>query len=182
MKEIETKRLYLVHITEDHIADIFAYAHEPNVGPNAGWEPHATLEDSRKIAQEIFINQPNVFGIVLKESQNAQNETQKMIGSIGFLPDPRRQNSRVMMLGYAMSEKYWGQGIMTEAALPLIKNAFEELQVDLLTCTCYAQNARSRRVIEKCGFSYEWCLRQVEVRFDGVVFDLECFSLARPNK
>ena len=170
MKEMETERLLLRHIVESDAEDFFEYCKNPNVGPAAGWKPHENIEETRKLMDEIFIGQENVFGMVVKSNG-------KLIGSIGLIPDPRRTNPRALMLGYAMSEDYWGQGLMTKASKVLIANGFKELPIDIITCSCYTNNPRSRRVIEKCGFKYEGCLKQCELRFDGEILDLECYSL-----
>lgn len=170
MDLLETERLLLRHIVESDAADIFEYSRNPNVGPNAGWKPHENIMETRGVMDEIFIGQEHMFGILLKK-------TNKLIGTIGLIPDPKRNNSRVMMLGYAMGEPYWGKGLMTEAAEAVIAYGFEKLSLSLISCTCYTFNKRSRRVIEKCGFEYEGCLRQCEMRYDGKVFDEYCFSL-----
>jgi len=175
MKDFETTRLLLRHIAESDAEDIFEYGKELNVGPNAGWKPHTSIEETRKVMTEVFIGQENVFGIVLKD-------TNKMIGSIGLISDPRRTNPHALMLGYAISEHHWGKGLMTEAARAIIERGFQELPVDIITCTCYSINPRSRRVIQKCGFQYEGCLRQCEERFDGVILDMECYSLLRNSQ
>jgi putative acetyltransferase len=172
MKEIKTARLLLRHIYKSDAADIFEYGKEPNVGPNAGWKPHANIEETLQVMEQIFVGKENVFGIVLIDSG-------KMIGSIGLIDDPRRNNPHAMMLGYAMSEHYWGKGLMTEAAQAIIKRAFHELPIDIISCTCYSFNSRSRRVIEKCGFQYEGCLRRAEWQSDGQTMDMECYSLLK---
>lgn len=53
-----------------------------------------------------------------------------------------------MMLGYVLAEPYWGRGLMTEAVKRMIKYAFEELNIDLLSVYHYPHNERSKRVIE----------------------------------
>ena len=108
---IVTERLLLRPVVESDDKDIFAYAQEPNVGPNAGWKPHESIEETREIMQQIFIGQENVFAIV---------KDKLVIGTIGLVPDPKRDNERSMMLGYAISERFWGQGLMTEAARAVI--------------------------------------------------------------
>lgn len=172
MVKIETERLILRSIVDKDAADIFEYAREINVGPNAGWEPHENIEETKEIMKQIFIDQPNVFGMVLKANN-------KMIGSIGLIEDPKRANPHAKMLGYAMSEHYWGQGLMTEASEAIIDFGFKDSQTHIITCSCYTFNKRSRRVIEKCGFKYEGCLRQCELRYDAKVMDMDIFSLLR---
>lgn len=99
MTKIETERLILRNITENDACDIFEYGKEANVGPNAGWKPHKNIDETKDIMKNVFINQQYVFGIVLKENN-------KMIGSVGLIKDPKRENPHALMLGYAISEKY----------------------------------------------------------------------------
>ena len=62
------------------------------------------------------------------------------------------------MIGYVLSEDYWGKGII-EAVKAVLAYAFTELNLDLVTVHHFAYNEKSRRVIEKCGFHYEGTLR-----------------------
>lgn len=172
MENIETERLLLRNIEEEDAADIFEYAQEPNVGPNAGWKPHESIEETREIMKKIFIDQPYVFGMVLKENK-------KIIGTVGLIKDPKRDNPHSRMLGYAMSERYWGQKLMTEASRAVIDLGFKDPEINIITCCCYSFNQRSRRVIEKCGFKYEGRIRQCEMRYDGEFFDMDSFSLLK---
>ena len=84
-----------------------------------------------------------------------------------------------MMLGYVLAEPYWGRGLMTEAVKGMIKYAFEELNIDLLSVYHYPHNERSKRVIEKCGFHYEGTLRRASTIYNGRVFDDVCYSLTK---
>lgn len=104
-----------------------------------------------------------------------------MIGSIGFMDDPKRQNFKARMIGYAMSENFWGQGLMTEAANEVLKFGFESLGLEVISAYCYPRNARSKRVIIKCGFEFEGTLRKCEKVYNGDVFDNECYSILKSN-
>ena len=170
MLVITTPRLILRHIRIEDADDIFAYASSPNVGPNAGWKPHDSREETLEVMQTIFLNQESVFGIVLAESG-------KMIGSLGLIKDPKRPNAHAMMLGYALCEQYWGKGIMTEAANAVLQYGFEQLKLSLISAYCYPFNQRSRHVLTKCGFSYEGTLKQAEQIYDGRICDNECYAL-----
>lgn len=153
MKNIITKNLRLRPLTMDDTADVFAYSKSKNVGPRAGWKPHETVEETAAIMKTIFVGQENVWGI---EKDN------RIIGSIGLIDDPHRQNDQARMLGYALSEDYWGQGIMTEAARAVLAYGFNTLGLSLISVVHYPSNLGSQRVIEKCGFLYEGTIRQVE--------------------
>ena len=169
---IETERLILRQIVPADAEEIFAFSRGPETGRDAGWKPHETLEETRLIMQEIFLEQESVFGMVLKE-------TGVMIGSVGLIDDQLRENDSVRMLGYALGEAFWGKGFMTEAAGAVVTYGFEEMHLDLISATCYPANVRSGRVLEKLGFRYEGTLAQAERRYDGKVLDKDCYSLSK---
>lgn len=168
--EIETDRLRLRTIRPEDAEDIFRYSGEPNVGPNAGWKPHETIEETREIMELLFTDKEGVFGIVEKESG-------RMIGSVGLVEDPKRENPAARMLGYALSESCWGRGYMTEAVRAVLFYGFYKLHLSIISAYCYPDNERSRKVLAKSGFTYEGTLACCELRYDGVVLDNECFSL-----
>ena len=57
MKALETERLRLNgwNLSDEDIDGLYAYAKNPNVGPNAGWKPHESREESGKIIEELFL-------------------------------------------------------------------------------------------------------------------------------
>lgn len=169
---IETQRLILRPVSEDDCDDLFlSYSHS-EVGYNAGWEPHKTREETLQIMREIFINRQNIWGIV-------ERHTKICMGTIGLTEDPKRQNTKAKMIGYAIGPQFWGKGYMTESCEAVVKYGFETLGMDILSAYCYPNNSRSRRVIEKVGMSYEGLLRQAEELYTGEVLDNLCFSIAK---
>ena len=105
--------------------------------------------------------------------------TQLLIGSIGIVPDLKRENPQVRMLGYWLDEAYWGKGYMTEAVQAVLNYGFNELQLSLITANCYPHNKRSQQVLERNGFIYEGVLHQAELTYNGNIFDHLCYYL--PN-
>lgn len=62
-------------------------------------------------------------------------------------------------LGFALSEEYWGQGIMLEALKPLIDYLFFYEDLDFISCGHFITNTQSKRLKEKLGFiPYRHCL------------------------
>ncbi len=53
--------------------------------------------------------------------------------------------------GFWLGRKFWGQGIMTEAVVPVMDYAFDELGFETLVFTNACGNIGSRRVKEKTG-------------------------------
>lgn len=168
---IETQRLILRHIVEADAEDIYEYCKNPEVGPRAGWAPHTSIENTRELMAQVFIGQPHVFGII--DSDN------RMVGSIGFLPDPHRPETNSLMLGYALAQECWGKGYMTEAARAVVTYGFDTVGASLLTSNTYDFNVASQKVLEHCGFEPEGMLHAGETRYDGETFDLKMYYLTR---
>lgn len=189
---LESQRLVLRGWKRRDAADLYAYAKNPNVGPHAGWKPHADVRESRAIITQMF-QQNTTWAITLKESAAAELAAGLPgnalpgsvaaagipIGSIGFEPDAYRPNIHSREMGYSLNEDYWGFGIMTEAARRLLKYGFEELGLASVMIRTGEANQRSQRVIEKCGFHYEGTLRQCYRMYNGEIRDSRVYSMLR---
>ncbi len=168
MKTLETERLLLRPWRGSDLVDFHEYCVDPEVGPNAGWKPHESMEESKKIL-ESFVNcneaKDAERALVLKESEKA-------IGSLGLFVRPGHEEmGEGREIGYVLSHAYWGQGLMPEAVRRVIRFAFEEEGLGYLTVSHFAFNARSRRVIEKCGFRYEKTSKNSWTNFSGEKID-----------
>lgn len=151
MKTLETYRLILRNWRENDYLDLFEYARDDRVGPNAGWPVHKDAEESKSIIK-MFIENNESYAIVLK-SEN------KVIGGIGMhnrTPDESLDKLNQREIGYVLNPKYWGNGYVPEAVKFLIKYGFEDLNLDLIWCGHYDFNIKSKRVVEKCGFNYKF--------------------------
>ncbi len=171
MKVLETDRLLLRAFQENDLDDFYEYSKNPNIGPNAGWEPHADKEVSLNIINS-FLEKEEVWAIVYKANN-------KVIGSIGLHKDHKRVAPNLKMIGYVLSEEYWGSGLMTEAAKRVVNYAFIELNLDLVSVYHYTFNNKSKRVIEKCGFRYEGTIRMGSQIYDGSIYDDVCYSITK---
>lgn len=151
MKIIETKRLILRKWCKDDYLDMYDYASDDRVGPNAGWPVHKSIEDSKAIV-DMFITGDEEYAVVLKKEN-------KVIGGVGLhykKIDKDMQGNNVREIGYVLNPKYWGNEYIPEAVKELIKFCFEELNLDLVWCGHFDFNSKSRRVIEKCGFNFKF--------------------------
>ena len=104
MDTLETERLILRKFYISDVYDVYKYAISPNVGPDAGWEPHKDKEETMAVILE-FISSKEVWAIVKKESN-------KVIGSIGLHKDVKREMENAKMIGYVLAEDYWGRGML----------------------------------------------------------------------
>ena len=173
MEQFETQRLRLRPWRKEDLEDFHRYCKDPEVGPNAGWKPHESLEESWSILKGWLTptEEDEIWCVEEKASGKA-------VGSIGLHKEDRRPGvPACKMLGYVLARPCWGKGYMTEAVAPIIDHAFRREKLRLLSVNHFTFNDRSRRVIEKSGFQYEGTLRQGAVLHDGRVADLRCYSL-----
>jgi len=147
--EFETKRLILRRWRDDDAESLYKYAKNPNIGPIAGWPTHTSLENSREIIRNVLMADEN-YAVVLKQTGEA-------VGSIGLMLSKGEINSVEMVegegeIGYWIGEPFWGQGLIPEAVLELLRHAFEDLKLTAVWCGYFDGNEKSKRVQEKCGF------------------------------
>ncbi|MDO4833408.1 MAG: GNAT family protein [Bacillota bacterium] len=169
--KLETERLILRQWSRKDAAALFDYARDPDVGPNAGWKPHADIAESRLIIRELF--RKNMTWAIEEKAGGA------VIGSIGLEPDKYRPEIESREMGYSLAKSRWKRGYMTEAAERVIRYAFDELNLTVLMIRTGEANLRSRRVIEKCGFTYEGTLRRAYRLYDGALREVRCYSMLR---
>ena len=173
---IETDRLILRAWQENDLADFYKYASVPGVGEKAGWSHHQSMEESARILGH-FIDGKKTFALELKENY-------KVIGSLGL--EPRADNAGLSdelqgrEIGYVLSKDYWSRGLMPEAVKAVIAYCFDELNFDYLTCGHFDHNDRSRRVVEKCGFTF--LFDRVQTIPSGRTEEIRTYIRCNPNK
>ena len=156
---LETERLFFRRWEESDAEILFEEASNPEVGPPAGWQPHKNVEESLEIIRNV-LNGPEAYAICLKENG-------KPIGTIELrLKDNTDMTDKddECELGYWLAREFWGQGIMPEAAKEMLRHAFEDLGMTKVWCGYYDGNNKSKRVQEKCGFTYQWTTEGLEVK------------------
>ena len=82
--------------------------------------------------------------------------------------------------GYWLGVPYWGRGYATEAAQALVAHAFLDLGYARLTSRARVSNPASRRVLEKCGFTWTGVAL---IRIAALAWSApaDCFTLERAH-
>ena len=155
---METERLILRRWEDSDAENLYEYAKDPDVGPIAGWPAHRSIEESRDVIRNV-LNGKEAYAICLK----AEN---KAIGAIelklnGHTDMTERDDE--CELGYWLGKPFWGQGIVPEAVMEMLRHAFEDIGMTRVWVGYYEGNAKSKRVQEKCGFRYQWKSEGVDV-------------------
>lgn len=155
--ELTTKRLILRPWKASDASSCYEYAKDLRVGPIAGWPVHTSVENSRDIIENVLAV-PETYAVCLKKDNKA-------IGSIGLLIGEKSNidiPSDEAEIGYWIGGPFWGQGLIPEAVRKLMRYAFEDLQIKKLWCGYFDGNIKSKRVQEKCGFQYQYTVKDKE--------------------
>jgi len=164
LPNLNTQRLFLRPISLSDVDDIFEYAKNPLVGPNAGWKPHESVIETQAFVnygiKKREIGQPGIYAIILKTNL-------KMIGTIEI----HTYNQYKGEIGFVLNPDYWGKGLIVEAAQAVIIYGFEILHLKRLQYGYFLFNHRSERVCEKLGFTKEGVLRNKFQNYNGEIID-----------
>ncbi|HEX7057199.1 MAG TPA: GNAT family N-acetyltransferase [Bacilli bacterium] len=169
----ETRRLQLRRLSLADINDYYELASSPIVTAQTAWDRHITYDDTRnyinKILQRYEDKDEYHWGIVYKKSN-------RLIGRIGLIQiDPIHEKAE---LGYVISDRYWNQGIVTEATYPILDYGFKVLGLNRIEARCNFNNVESYRVMEKLGLSFEGILRK-QLKINGIFTDQRIYSILR---
>ena len=147
MHVIETGSLTLEPQTVAHAEEMFVvlsdpaiYEHENEPPPSLEWlRARFTKLESRRSSdgQEHWLN----WVIRLPTSE-----------LIGYVQSTVRDNGRAA-IAYALCSAFWGRGLAHQAVQAMISELVQHYQVRSLSAVLKRQNLRSRRLLERLGFS-----------------------------
>lgn len=150
MAPIETDRLVLRPFTLGDAAFALALGSDPAVLRYTYDEPLADLDEARRMLEAAPLADYSAYGYgrlvcVLKA-------TGEPIGFSGlkYLPDYGETD-----IGYRFLRRYWGQGLATESARPLMRFGREVLGLERIVGVVDPANVASVRVLRKLGLARE---------------------------
>lgn len=165
------KRILIRNLNLKDQADYFEYGKDPHVGPDAGWKPFPSMSIAGKVLSGVILK-GETYAIVLKE-------TKKLIGTISVYANTIRLYNKAKSLGFSLAYPYWNQGYMTEAVQLMIKYCFKHMDCKILEVGHHVGNEASKRVILKCGFTYDGRLRAFKKLYDNRLIDADFYSLTK---
>ena len=171
---LETERLVLRRVTPNDVADVFAYASDPQVARYTTWEPHDAPEASRAFVDSLLAHY--AAGEVANWVLALKGDDSRVVGTCGFVYwNPRHQRAEV---GYALARPLWGRGLMTEAIRRVRDFGFDVMGCNRIEARCLIENRASARVMEKVGMTFEGVMRE-QMYVKGAYCDLRLYSILR---
>ncbi|MCY6959672.1 GNAT family N-acetyltransferase [Clostridium brassicae] len=143
---LETSRTILRGFEEKDLEDLYEYCSQEGVGELAGWKHHSNLLASKEVLHRNIENS-NIFAIENKENR-------KVIGHIEVNSDSENGRDDTKELGFVLNRNYQNQGIMTEVIRQILDYLFSN-EIEYVYACCFQNNKSSKRLIEKCGFTFE---------------------------
>ncbi|MCP4400273.1 MAG: GNAT family N-acetyltransferase [bacterium] len=133
--------------------------------------PHPYTEGDAKGWIEFVRSQEHETHFAIADDNEA-------FGTIGFSPG-RDNCCKTAVMGYWLSEMYWGRGIMSKVVPAFTGYVFKNFpEIVRLQAEVFEGNPASGRVLEKAGFMQEARLRQ-SVFKDGKLMDDLIYAMLR---
>lgn len=171
-KTINTERLTLRKFHYSDAEDMLClWVSKPEIQHLYSEPTYNTIDEVNELLEKYIQNYDNSdyyrWAIV-------DNDSNRCIGQIAFyLVDTKNHFAEIE---YCIATDYQNKGLMTEAVRAVIKFGFEKIGLHKIQISTKEINAPSKRVIEKCGFTYEGTLRDY-FYYDGKYIDRLYYSM-----
>jgi len=146
---LETERLYVRRFQESDFPLFASFMTDKEATQYMLFNPEQkTFQGARQLLDRtirFYDTERQIFALAV-----AEKETNRFVGSVGLAPD---FNGKGIQIYWAIIRSKWAKGYATEATRKLLEYAFNELGYDQVVAYSNPDNAPSRRVAEKVGFT-----------------------------
>lgn len=155
-KILETPRLRLRPVTEGDADDIFEYAGSERSTLYMNFPRHRDIAESVEFAKrcaECWASGSAFPWAITKKGDD------RLFGVIELRLRPPKAD-----FGYILSERYWGNGFASEAAIAVVDSALAQSNIFRVWATCHPDNIASAQVLKNAGLQPEATLGNWESR------------------
>ncbi|GFP75507.1 GNAT family N-acetyltransferase [Clostridium fungisolvens] len=174
---LESVNIILKRIEETDINEVFEIYNNEKVFEFCGIIPKNNIDTVRNMIghfERDYKKKSRVkWGIFSKNHEN------KLVGIIEAMDFNQKVN--MVTIGYFLAERYWGNGIASEATSLLSKFLFETANVNRIQAEVMPKNIASKHVLIKNGFMKEGLLRQASLWSGKGVVDLEIYGYLKED-
>lgn len=152
MKSLETKRLFFRELITSDAEVMYELDSNPEVHKYLGGNPVTSIGQVEaaitNIREQYEKNGIGRWAAILKE-------TGEFIGWAGLkLESDVNGHAQYYDLGYRFIQRYWDKGYASEASKAFVDYGFDVMKLEKICAYADADNAASRRVLEKAGLTF----------------------------
>jgi [ribosomal protein S5]-alanine N-acetyltransferase len=151
---LRTPRLLLRPVGVGDEEAMFRIFSDPDVMRYWSWLPWTSMDEARSfVTREIAAMTAGEYvrWVVVRAADDVSIGMTTLFSISG--------QSRRAEIGYALERAAWGQGLMHEALLEVLRYAFEDLDLHRIEADIDPRNTASARSLERLGFVREGLLR-----------------------
>ncbi len=139
----------LVEYKEKYFDEFFKLINNPNIAKTTFFEYPQTKENLTKKLSNFTDEKNNRYFRIIKRGDNV----------IGFIAAHSIVKNDKAIIFYALDERFWGKGIMTEALKIITEELKEKYFIKIICAGAHEINPASQKVLMKNGFkkSFEYC-------------------------
>jgi len=152
MAEITSERLILIPWSGDYLDDLVRIFTKAEVIQYISGGKPLSQSKCSELSQN-WCDQWNKYGYGPWAALN--KESGQWIGEVGLelLDDwPQQDNWEV---GWILDSEFWGKGLATEGGRAAVGFGFDQAKLNRIISSTVPDNIASRRVMEKCGLTYQ---------------------------
>jgi RimJ/RimL family protein N-acetyltransferase len=154
-----TERLRLEPITRGHARDLFTLMNDDGV---AHWYGGAWSTDE---AERFATDAERAWDADGVHKWMAYDRVSRELIGRGGLSRVHVDGAPRLEIGWAVRDRFWGQGFASEIGRAALAFAFDDLDVDEVVAYTEPHNARSRAVMERIGMRYARDITHEDTRF-----------------
>ena len=170
---LQTPRLLLRRFTMDDAQNMFdLWCNDPEVTRFLSWGPHGAIDNTKRLLKSWKQRyEDTMFYNWCIEFEGLP------IGGIDLIM--RSEKSLRAELGYCLSNRYKGRGLVTEAACAVLTFAFEDVGLHKICAKHDVENPASGRIMQKLGMRQEGYMKLDAQRLDGTYSDMVLYGILR---
>jgi len=168
---LESERLLFREMSLSDSKDLFLIRSNDDVMRFMDTCKMESINDSEELIQfcsETYKTGNGINWVIIEKCSN------NFIGYFGFWRIIK-EHCRAE-IGYALNQRYWGLGYMTECLKTMMKFGLKELQLHSVEANVNPHNEKSIKLLEKIGFQKEAYLRE-SFLYDNKFLDTVTYSL-----
>jgi RimJ/RimL family protein N-acetyltransferase len=176
MSILETERLILRDFALSDWEALNALVSEPAVTRFmhfASWNEEKRHQWLMRMVQEASTPHPDTDNWAITLRSNGQ-----LIGWLFIGSRHEEATAGTRGCGYAVDERFWGKGYMTEALRAALTYEFTVLGTQRIVAECDSPNLASARVMQKSGMAYEGTFYDAD--FEGNWAERQHYQIRSP--